>query len=296
MNEPLLDAAFLRRLEALRRRLAGAARSGGPGEGRAPRRGAGAEFREHRPYVSGDDPRRVDWMAYARTGEPVIKLYQAEEDRIVRILVDGSASMRFGSPDKLAVARRLAAAVAYLALAGSERTQLFLGRQGASSSGIQASGPARRGRRAFADVCRDLTTMDADGPGDLSRSVETIVARSERPGVLLVTSDYFDPGPVTTALGRARAAGHDVILAQVLDPAELNPELDGDFSLEDAETGTKLDVTADGAALNAYETALFGLFDRLRQWARQHGAVYVRTTTDAELESVIQRILARSID
>ena len=138
--------------------------------------------------------------------------------------------------------------------------------------------------------------MGAEGEGDLSRSIESVVGRAERPGLLVGISDFFDAGPVTSALGRARAAGHDVVLIQVLDPNELNPDLDGDYSLEDAENGKRLDLTADSAALAAYETALFGLIGRLRQWARQHGAVYVRSTTDADLESLVQRILSRSID
>src|SRR5262245_26111442 len=91
-SRTLLDPAFLRELEALRRRLTIRARSGASGEHTARRRGGSAEFLEHRPYAPGDDLRRVDWAAYARSGEPVLKIFRAEEDVVVRLVCDASAS------------------------------------------------------------------------------------------------------------------------------------------------------------------------------------------------------------
>jgi uncharacterized protein (DUF58 family) len=292
----LLDAEFMRRLEALRRRLSSEARSGGVGEGASRRRGAGAEFQEHRPYAPGDDPRRVDWMATARSGEPVVKLYRAEEDRVVRLLVDGSASLGFGSPPKLATAQRLAAALAYLSLAGSERAQVFLGRGAGTGSGLEAAGSPRRGRKAFAALCRELEAIRAEGTTELARAVEGVLARSARAGMLAVLSDFFDPGQLFTALGHARAAGHDVILIQILDPEEIDPKLDGDYSLEDSETGARVELTADPTALAAYAAQLGILVQNIRDWARRHGAVYVRTQSDADLEQAVRRVMSRTID
>src|SRR5215470_7745127 len=94
----LLDPAFARELEALRRRMQIRARSGGGGEHIAKRRGGSAEFLEHRPYTPGDDLRRMDWLAFARTGEPVLKLFRAEEDVVVRLVVDASASLDWPAP------------------------------------------------------------------------------------------------------------------------------------------------------------------------------------------------------
>src|SRR3954466_835700 len=96
----LLDPTFVRELEALRRRLTLSVRSGSAGERASRRRGGSAEFQDHRPYAPGDDLRRVDWAAFARTGEPVLKLFRAEEDSVLRLLLDASASLGFGSPQK----------------------------------------------------------------------------------------------------------------------------------------------------------------------------------------------------
>src|SRR5688572_4120589 len=100
-TDALLGASFVRELEVLQRRLEIRARSGGAGEHLARRRGGSAEFKEHRAYAPGDDMRRIDWAAYARTGEPVLKLFRAEEDVIARIVCDASASLDFGEPKKI---------------------------------------------------------------------------------------------------------------------------------------------------------------------------------------------------
>jgi uncharacterized protein (DUF58 family) len=298
-SNELLDPAFVRELEALRRRLDIRARSGAAGEHTARRRGGSAEFQEHRGYVAGDDLRRVDWLAFARTGEPVIKLFKAEEDVILRLLVDSSASLDFGDPPKSEVARRLGAALGYMALAGSQRAQVLVaqGREGRPDPvGITSVATPRRGRGGLAALLRDLTDAPAGGSVDLARAVDQTIQRSGRPGMLVVLSDFFDAGPVTAALTRAAAAGHDVFLMQVVTRTEMEPDFEGDFALVDAESGATVDVTMDASAVEAYVMRFAGLVEELRAWARKHGASYVRTTTDEPLEGVVRRFVARAID
>src|SRR5438067_2499804 len=151
MGDALLDPAFARELEALRRRVTVRARSGASGERVARRRGSSAEFLEHRPYASGDDPRRIDWLAFARTGEPVFKLFRADEDAIARVAVDASASLEGA---KLVAAKRVAAAIAYMALAESERAQVLACREG-----LTATCEPARGRASLPRVLRDLDAV-----------------------------------------------------------------------------------------------------------------------------------------
>jgi uncharacterized protein (DUF58 family) len=114
--------------------------------------------------------------------------------------------------------------------------------------------------------------------------------------MLVAISDFFDPGPVTSALGRAVQAGHDVALVQVVAPDEIEPALEGDWTLEDAETGALVEVTMDASAIEAYVLRFAGLCEALRAWARRHGATYVRARTDEPLEGVVRRFVARSVD
>lgn len=289
MSRALLDPSFLSELEALRRRLDIDARSGQAGERAARRRGGSAEFQEHRPYADGDDPRRIDWLAYARTGTPFVKVFRTEEDVVVRTMVDVSASMGHGA--KLEVAKKLAAAMAYMALASSERAQLV-----AAGSGIATMPLPSRGRGGLVPFLRALDQLAPDGTTDLAQAIDQLRKRNLRPGLLAVFSDFFDPGPVLDALSRARAQGHDLRLVQVLAPDELEPHLEGDYALEDVETGELVDITLDASALEAYARRLAGLVEELRAAAKRLGASYVLARTDEPLEAVVRRIVAGRVD
>ena len=287
----LLDPSFTRELEALRRRLSVRARSGGGGERVAGRRGSSAEFLEHRPYAPGDDLRRVDWLAFARTGEPVLKLFRAEEDVVVRIVVDASASLDFGQPTKLSVAKRLAAAIGYMALASSERAQVVV-----AGDGLVRVNEPLRGRGTLARLLREIDVAGSERGTDLASAIDGTVLRAPRPGMLVVLSDFLDSGPFEAALGRAAAAGHDVALMQVLSPEELDPPWEGDLALEDAETHEVLDVTLDDQAREAYLRRLHGLFALLRSTAKKLRATYVLTTTTAALLDPVRRLVEHSVD
>lgn len=301
MAEPLalLDPAFVRELEALRRRMTVTVQSGAIGERASRRRGGSAEFQDHRAYSPGDDLRRVDWAAFARTGEPVLKLFRAEEDSVLRLVLDASASLSFGTPPKLEVARRIAAAIGYLALANGQRAQVLIARQAnghAPSRSLERAHPPRRGRAALPSLLRDLSEPTAGGPGDLAGALDQAVQQSTRPGLLVVASDFLDPGPVTRALTRACAAGHRVALVQVLAREEIDPSYEGDFTFVDAENQAELELSMDAAAVDAYVTRLAGLIEELRSWSRRHRASYVRLSTDEALEGAVRRFVLREID
>ena len=241
--------------------------------------------------------RRIDWLAHARTGEPVIKQFRTEEDVVLRLLVDASASLDFGDPSKGEVARRLAAALAYMSLASSQRAQVHVaGGAAARGSGLDRIGAPRRGRGALAGVLRELIDARPGGAVELSRAIDQTTQRASRPGMLVVISDFFDAGPVLSALGKARAAGHDIFLVQVLAREEVEPSFEGDFTLEDSETGDTVDVTMDPDAIDAYVLRLTGLVEALRAWARRHGGTYVRAVTDEPLEGAVRRCVAREVD
>jgi uncharacterized protein (DUF58 family) len=287
----MLDSSFVRELEALRRRLRVRARSGGGGDHTAKRRGSSAEFLEHRPYAPGDDLRRIDWLAFARTGEPVFKLFRAEEDVVVRMIVDASASLEAGDPSKLETAKRIAAAIGYMALADSERTQVM-----AASEGLTFVSEPTRGRNALPKLLRELDRVDLKSGTDLSKAIEQATLRSPRPGLLVVISDFMDDGPFDAAITRAAAAGHDIALVQVLSRDEVEPQYDGDYALVDAESNAVVEVTMDAGALEAYLARLNQLVLGLRALAKKVRGAYVRAITDEPLLPVVRRFVGRTVD
>jgi uncharacterized protein (DUF58 family) len=290
----LLDSEFLTELCVLERRLNLRARSGLAGETLARHKGSSAEFEQHRPYVAGDDTRRIDWLAMARSGAPVLKQFRSEEDPVVQVLLDRSASLALGTPTKLWLAQRLCAAVGYLALQHGARLQL-ISAPGKANDDVTFHA-RRRGRNTLARYLAELSASDAQGETHLVEWVERITTSTRRAGLLVVVSDFFDPEPVLRQLDLARAQGHDVALAQVLSREEIEPELEGDVELIDAETDARVALTVDGRALEAYRAALAGLCQRLGAWCRQRGHAYVRVASEAQLLPALGRLVRRQQD
>src|SRR6266849_2747268 len=181
--QTLLDGAFARRLERLqlvsRKRLV----AHGQGDRRSLRKGSSLEFADYRHYVEGDDPARVDWNIYSRTDTLFVRLYEEEEVLNVHLLVDASRSMDWGDPSKLRFARRLAAALGYVALNASNC--LFVWPLSASA---QFFGPAwGRGRAgamlSFMDEFKpvQMATPVLAGvhtPPDLEQSLASFTSRA----------------------------------------------------------------------------------------------------------------------
>src|SRR5258708_22709179 len=110
-----LDASTLQRLDNLALITRKAMATGRPGRRRSPLAGSSMEFSDYRRYAPGDDFRRIDWRAYARLERLFLRVFEAEENITVTILIDCSTSMYHGTPAKSDLAITLAAALAYIA-------------------------------------------------------------------------------------------------------------------------------------------------------------------------------------
>ncbi len=284
----LLDPSFVRELEHLRvelsRRVAGVR----AGEHRSLRRGASVEFAEHRPYAPGDDPRRVDWNAFARLGELVVRLYAADEDVTVHLVVDASRSMSFGAPSKLSTAARLAAAIGYLCLTGSERVSLSV-----CVGGETSSRATMRGRRKLAELLASLDRLEARGHAPVDRAVDALVARhAGRPGVAVVLSDLLDAGAGVSAARKLAAARHETAVVHVLSAAELDAAALGEATLVDSETGDALDLALDDEARALYRDGLSRWIADVTATLQRRGVRYVQAFPGAQARDVVARVLA----
>src|SRR5882762_11413078 len=152
----LLTADLLRRLEQLQLLAQRRAKSSAKGERRSRRRGQSVEFADFRNYTAGDDFRLIDWNAYARLDRFMLRLFVAEEELPLSLFVDLSGSMDWGKPNKAETARRLAGAIAYVALAALDRVRLTVFADGETSGGAPS-----RGRRAAAALFARLQSLPA---------------------------------------------------------------------------------------------------------------------------------------
>jgi uncharacterized protein (DUF58 family) len=236
----------IRRLAARLRLVHDPRRATGAGAFLARGPGASLEFHDHRDYVAGDDPRHLDWSAWARTGRPVVRRHRAEASPRLEVLLDASASMAL-TPAKA----RFAAGLAELWLALAE--------EAGARPALHLIGAAPAPGRPWRPL------LDRYAPAGAGGALPLPAPGAER----ILISDGLcpdGPGPWVRRLGEGAAALH---LLQVLDPAEIDPPAQGRVRLEDVEGGT-LDLVVDGPAVLAYRQRL----DRLRQaW---HGALHGR--------------------
>lgn len=290
--EPLLPPRLLARLDRLALLLRQGHMGRLQGPRRSPRRGGGVAFADYRAYSSGDDPRAIDWKAYARLDRLFLRLFETEEDTLLHLVLDCSGSMGWGRPSKLDFARRLAAALGYLALSNHEWAVAGALGEGAAEGGWGAAGPTRalRGKAAAPLLLRRLAALRADGGTDLASGLARHLAAHRMTGPLLLISDLLDPN-WEAALRQVPAAGCELRLIHVLSPEELDPQLEGDFSLVDDETGAVLDLSADPASLADYRERLARWQAGLADWCRARGGLYVAVASDVAVEGVVLGLL-----
>ncbi len=288
-SQTLLEGGLARRLERLtlvsRKRLVGQ----GQGDRRSLRKGSSLEFADYRHYVEGDDPARVDWNIYSRTDTLFVRLYEEEEVLNVHLLVDATRSMDWGEPSKLRYARRLAAALGYIALNASNR--LFVWPLGASNT---TYGPAwGRGRAgamlAFIDEFKPAQATvpvlaGVHTPPDLEQSLGTFTSRSG--GLVVLVSDLLSPS-WERALARLAGRSGEVVVLHTLAPQELRPTLGGDVRLIDRESGAAVSVTLNNDAIRLYGQRLAEWRRTVESFCARHGMGYVPIDTEMPIETLL---------
>ena len=220
-----------------------ARRAGGPlpGERRAPGVGSGTELAQLRPYEPGDDPRRIDPAASARTGIPHVRQHVPERALTTWIVLDLSASMAFGTGRRLKsdVAEGAASTVAQLAVRRGGRVAVV-------TAGAPASTtlPPRSGRRAFAAVRRLVgagVAPDSSGADlTLPAALERVGRLARTRGLVAVVSDFRDDG--WRAPLRTLAQRHKVTAIEITDPRETELPDAGHLVLLDPETGRTVEA------------------------------------------------------
>lgn len=286
----LFDAAFRRRLERLAIRTRQTLTWRAVGEHRSPRQSPSREFVDFRPYSQGEDLRYLDWNTYARLGELVTRLGEVSTELTVHVLVDTSASMNWGDPNKGWYARRLAAALGYLSLWHFDRLVIA-----PFDSGLgPAFGPSR-GRAAIGPMFTYLERLPARGTSDFARPLAEYARRQRGRGLLLLVSDLLTTGEADPieALQPFLERRWDVAVFHVLDAQEVEPAYTGDLRLHDveAEGGRGLRIMPDDATLAAYRDAFDRWLGGLEQSCAAKRVSYLRVLTAWPFETLVLQFL-----
>jgi len=282
---------LLRRLEwRLGRRLDGRLQ----GAYRTVWHGTGVDFTDLRVYLPEDDVRHIDWNVTARVDEPYVRLYTEDRELTCWLLIDRSASMRFGAKGKESVAADLAIALGRLVSQGGNRVGAIL-----FDNERQQVIPPRTGRDQILRITRDLTRAPAmikkGQTTDLAAMFRLAAATTiRRRSLIFVMSDFIgDPG-WERDLARLTHR-HEVVVIRVVDPAELDlPDL-GVILVEDAETGEQLLVdTSDPLLRSRLATQVGAREDAVAAAMRTAGVAARRITTDQDLLAALVALVQQS--
>jgi uncharacterized protein (DUF58 family) len=286
-TDRLFEPAFLAKLDRLalitKRAVAGELQ----GERRSPKRGASVEFADFKPYVAGDDFRQIDWNLYARMERFFLKLFVAEEELTIHLLVDRSRSMDWGEPNKLWYAKRAAGAMGYIALSNLDRVALT-----AFGQDHELTLPPQRSRRGVAALFNFLTDLQPGAATNFAAVCKRYAQTARNPGPLLLCSDLLD-AEWQAGLQSLLSRRFEITLLHVLAPQEITPQLDGDLRLMDAEGGPPVDLTADVDLLQRYEHQLSTWRTEVSDFCNGRGIAYVSIDTATPLEDVLFNLLRR---
>jgi len=203
---------------------------------KSPHRGFSVEFSEHRDYVPGDEVRHLDWRAYGRSDRYYVKLYEQETNLRATLVLDTSASMKFA--DKLDYGRHLCACLAYLLSMQQDLAGFIAVDQSVRIDLPPASSPAHLDR-----LFRSLESITATAGTDLPNQLHALAERLPRRSQVILLSDlWVEPAELLRALQHLRYRNHQTMVLHLLHQAEVDLPYDKQVTLEDLETGEKIQI------------------------------------------------------
>jgi uncharacterized protein (DUF58 family) len=236
------------------------------------------EFADFRNYAPGDDFRRVDWNAYARLDRLFLRLYTAEQMSTLTLLIDHSPSMRFGEPSKALTTARLAAIFSYIALHNYDRVSLV-----GWADTVDHVLPSQTGKGCIPRVWKSIEEITNAPAGATNFKALRDYANFRGPGLTVVLSDFLSETDWRAALKALRSRGQEVTVVQVLSPDELAPQMRGDWSLTDSETGAEVEVTLSPRLLKRYAEELHTYTQSIRDFCRAQRLSFAQLSSDMRL-------------
>ena len=258
------------------------------GRHRSPLRGASTEFADHRAYMPGDDPKRLDWKVLGRTDRYFVRRYEVETNLRTYLIMDRSASMGYApiNISKYDYACRMAAALGYIVIKVRDSIGLYL-----YSDQIDVAMGARNSFQHLNTVLKVLGQHKPANTTNTARTLHQIADSIQKRALIVLFSDLFDePDGILKALAHFRKQHHDVILFHILDQTELDLSFNRPAEFIDLETNEKMLVDPRGIA-PSYREAVKGFLDKYQDACNQMKIDYRLVNTKQEPETFLKAYL-----
>lgn len=261
------------------------------GQHASPHKGFSVEFRQHRPYVQGDDIRRLDWKIFGRADRFYIREFDEETNLRATLVLDASGSMNYRGQKgvlKFDYARKLAAAMAYLLMSQQDAVGLIT-----FDSKIREFIP---NRTRITHLHHVLDTMIKTQPGQdtsLAPVLESLAQRLKRRGLVILISDFFDDAAgIMRAIGVLRKKGHEIIALQLWDRDELEFPFGQWSRFENLENSEDFLLLDPATVRQRYMEVLKNFQEQLKEGFRKHQVDYLSLPTDEPHAAALRSYLA----
>jgi uncharacterized protein (DUF58 family) len=259
------------------------------GTHKSPFKGQSMEFADRRRYIKGDNIKDLDWKVFGRTERYYIRQFEEETSLRVSLLLDASASMGYQSGERMSkydYACRVAAAVGYVITKQQDSLGLYL-----YNNVILEKIPARNGTRHFRLILDRLAAHKPAGRTSTGETLHTLAETISRRGLIMLFTDCFDDTEaIFHAIAHFRKRMHDVVLLQILDPAELELPMKQASSFYDMETNERIEIDPSHARL-AYKKELQAFVDAIRKHCATMNVDYRLVSTAEPFDSFIREYL-----
>ena len=259
------------------------------GRHRSPHRGSSVEFAEYRKYVPGDDTRRLDWKAYARSDRYYIKEFEADTNLRAYFVVDSSGSMNFQSgdnPTKIEFAKRIAATLAYLIVNQGDSAGLSC-----CNEKIHLEIPPSRRAAQLQAIFDSLDNLEPKGETGLIGALHQIAEKVQQRALIIILSDLFsDPDELAGALQHLRFRKHDIAVFHLLDPQEVEFHFERPHRFVDLEDSTTI-VAEPNLISDEYHAALAEFLAVVETKCHNVHADYHLFQTNANYEEIVSNFI-----
>jgi len=261
------------------------------GQHASPHKGFSVEFRQHRPYVQGDEIRRLDWKIFGRTDRFYIREFDEETNLRATIVLDASGSMGYRGQKgvlKFDYARKLAASLAYLLMSQQDAVGLIT-----FDAKVRDIIPCRT---KISHLHLMLETMVKTEPGkdtSLAPVLESLAQRLKRRGLVILISDFFDdPAALLQAIGVLRKKGHEIIALQLWDRDEIDFPFGNWARFENLENDDDFLLLDPATIRQRYIEAQQNFAAQLKDGFRKHQVDYLSLPTDESHSAALRSYLS----
>ncbi|MEE2734019.1 MAG: DUF58 domain-containing protein [Roseibacillus sp.] len=293
MKYDFLDSDVLARLGALPVEARLAMIGNVVGKHRSPHRGSSVEFAEYRKYVAGDDTRRLDWKAYARSDRHYIKEFEADTNLRAYFVVDCSGSMKYASGEfdsKIQFARKFAGTMAYLLVNQGDAAGLSC-----CDDKLHLELPPSRRPAHLQNFFEVLGELEPKGETGLVDALHTVAEKVGQRAFIFILSDLFcDPDALGDALQHLRYRKHDVAVFHLMDPQEIDFDFTRPYRFVDLEDDTSI-VVEPNLIANEYTSAIQEFLVVVEARCHDVHADYHLVTSDQDYEEILRDFLTNRL-